>query len=45
MNDDPDANQPLTSTIRWVGASEWKQIVPLADTGAMTALATVAPAA
>ena len=45
VNDDPDANHPLTSTIRWVGANENKQISPDADTGAITALATVAPAA
>ena len=40
-----EPNHPLTSTIRWVGANENKQISPDADTGAITALATVAPAA
>ncbi len=37
-------NQPFRSTIRSVGTIEKKHTVPDADTGAITAFATVAPA-
>ena len=38
----PVANQPLMSATMSVGVEAWMQMVPVGETGAMTALETVA---